>query len=140
MTTKLHVIKLRGWMPVLAAAVLFAATPVQAETVSLTAELQAVAGTDSKATGTLSAEYDTNSNKLTWRGSYEGLTSYATSAGIYNQNNQLVVPFRSVDSPFDGTGIVAKKQSSDLRAGRWFVLIRSATFPNGELRGALAPK
>lgn len=134
MTTAMH-----KWMPVLAAALAVAATPVRAETLSFTAELQAVAGTNSKASGTVNANYDTGSKKLTWNGSYRGLSSYATSAGIYDENNRIVVSFRSVDSPFDGTAIVAKKQSADLRAGRWFVLIRSATFPNGELRGTLEP-
>ena len=42
-----------------------------------------------------------------------------------------------VDSPFEGTAIVSKKQAPDLIAGRWFVLIRTAGFPDGELRGAL---
>jgi CHRD domain-containing protein len=122
---------------VLAASVAISATAAHAETLSFTADLLAVAGTDSKATGKVSADYDTDSKKLTWRGEYDGVTSYATSAGIYNENNQIVAPFRSVDSPFEGTAIVAKQQAPDLRAGRWFVLIRSAKFPNGELRGSL---
>lgn len=132
MTTAKHL-----GMLVMAASMAVSGTAARAETLSFTADLLAVAGTDSKAKGKVSADYDTDSNKLTWRGEYDGIASYATSAGIYNQDNQIVVPFRSVDSPFDGTAIVAKQQTPDLRAGRWFVLIRSAKFPNGELRGPL---
>jgi hypothetical protein len=36
-----------------------------------------VDGTNSKASGTLSADYDTDS-KLTWHGTYSGLATYAT--------------------------------------------------------------
>lgn len=121
----------------LTAALICVTAPAYAETLSFTANLQAVAGTNSKATGTVTADYDTDTKKLTWRGNYRGLASYATSAGIYDQTNRIVVSFGTVDSPFDGTAIVAPKQAADLRAGNWFVLIRSAANPTGELRGTL---
>ncbi|HEX9881926.1 MAG TPA: CHRD domain-containing protein [Hyphomicrobium sp.] len=124
----------------LAAALLVAGTSwAQAETLSFKADLAPVAGTDSKAAGTLTADFDTSSKKLTWRGSYQGLGTYATSAGLYGPANDVVVRLRSVDSPFEGTAIVSERQAPDLSAGRWFVLIRTAGFPNGELRGPLAP-
>jgi hypothetical protein len=124
----------------LAAALLVAATSLaRADSLSFKADLVPVAGTGSKAAGTLTAEYDTDTKKLTWRGSYRGLGTYATSAGLYGPSNNVVVRLRSVDSPFDGTAIVSERQAPDLIGGRWFVLIRSAAFPNGELRGPLAP-
>jgi hypothetical protein len=123
-----------------AAVLLVTAAPLaHAETLSFSADLVPVAGTGSKAAGSLTAEYDTDTKKLTWRGSYRGLGTYATAAGLYGPANRAVVRLRNVDSPFDGTAIVSEKQAPDLVGGRWFVLIRSAAFPNGELRGPLAP-
>jgi CHRD domain len=124
---------------VLAVLLAAGASMAHAETLSLKADLVPVAGTNSKAAGTLTADYDTDTKKLTWRGSYRGLGTYATAGGLYGPDNNVIVRLRSVDSPFDGTAIVSEKQAPDLRAGRWFVLIRTAAFPNGELRGPLAP-
>jgi CHRD domain len=116
-----------------------AACPAAAETLSFKADLVPVAGANSKAAGTVTADYDTASKKLTWRGGYRGVGTYATAAGLYGPNNNLVVRLRSIDSPFEGTAIVSEKQAPDLTGGRWFVLVRTAGFPNGELRGQLAP-
>ncbi len=125
---------------ILAAALLAAAAfQASAETLSFKADLVPVAGTNSKASGSVTAEYDTDSKKLTWRGSYRGLGTYATEAGIYGPDNTMAVRMRSVDSPFEGTAIVSEKQAPELTGGKWFVLIRTAGFPNGELRGALTP-
>ncbi len=124
----------------LAAALLAAvATPALAETLSFKANLTPVAGTNSKASGTLTAEYDTSSKKLTWRGSYRGLGTYATAANMHGPDNSVVVRLRSVDSPFEGLAIVSEKQAPDLIAGRWYILVRTAAFPDGELRGQIAP-
>jgi len=115
-----------------------AALPALAETVSLKADLKAVAGTNSKASGTLTANYDTDTKKLTWRATYRGVTTYATAAGFYGPADTMVVRLRSVDSPFDGTAILSEKQAADLMAGRWYIVVRTAAFPNGELRGQIA--
>jgi len=124
----------------LAAAVFAVATSAaRAETLSFKADLVPVAGANSKAAGTVTADYDTASKKLTWRGSYRGVGTYATAAGLYGPNNNVVVRLRSIDSPFEGTAIVSEKQAPDLTGGRWFVLVRTAGFPNGELRGQLTP-
>jgi hypothetical protein len=123
----------------LAAAVFAAASAAHAETLSFKADLVPVNGADSKAAGTLTADYDTESKKLTWRGSYRGLGTYATAAGMHGPTGRVVVRMRSFDSPFEGTAIVSEKQAPDLTGGRWFVLVRTAAFPNGELRGQLTP-
>ena len=121
---------------VLAAAMLgAAAAPALAETLTFKADLLPVAGTNSTATGVLTADYDTDSKKLTWRGSYSGIGTYATAANFYGPGNAVVVRLRSFDSPFDGTAILADKQASNLIGGQWFVLIRTAAHADGELRG-----
>jgi len=124
---------------VLAATVLAGAatSPACAETLSFKADLAAIAGTNSKAAGTLTADYDTSSKKLTWRGSYRGLGTYATAANLHGTTNRVVVRLRDIDSPFEGTAIVSERQAADLIAGHWYLLVRTAAHPNGELRGQL---
>ena len=59
------------------------AWPAQAEVVNLKASMNAnseVPPNASKGTGTLTATYDTSSKKLSWRGSYSGLTGPVTAA------------------------------------------------------------
>jgi hypothetical protein len=123
------------------AVTLLAATATQAtaETLSFKADLAPVAGTESKASGTVEATYDTSTKKLTWRGNYEGIGTYATAASMYGPSNNIVVRLRSIDSPFEGTAIVSEKQAPDLIASRWFFVLGTAGYPNGELRGALKP-
>jgi hypothetical protein len=115
------------------------ALPALAETLAFKADLTPVAGTNSKAGGTLAVQYDTNSKKLTWQGSYRGLGTYATAANLHGPDGAIVVRLRSTDSPFEGTTLVPAKQGADLIGGRWYILVRSAAFPDGELRGQIAP-
>jgi len=123
------------------AAVIFAVSgsAAIAERLTFKADLKGVQGTESKAVGKLTAEYDTDTRKLTWRGSYSGLGTYATAAGIHGPSSGIVVRLRDIDSPFDGTAILSDKQASDLIAGRWFFLVRTAGYPNGELHGQIEP-
>jgi hypothetical protein len=124
------------------AAVIFAVSgsAAFAERLTFKADLRSVQGTESKASGKLTAEYDTATRKLIWRGSYRGLGSYATAAGIHGPSSRVVLKLRNISSPFDGTAILSDKQASDLIAGRWFVLVRTAGHPDGELRGQIEPK
>jgi hypothetical protein len=123
----------------LASALLVAAAPVVAlaETLSFKAELVPVDGTDSKAAGNLTADYDTASKKFTWSGTYRGLGTYATAGGFHGPPgaHSGFVRLRNIDSPFEGTAILSDKQGQDLTAGLWSIVIRTAAFPNGELRG-----
>jgi hypothetical protein len=114
-------------------------TAAIAERLAFKADLKGVQGTKSKAIGTLTGEYDTNTRKLTWRGSYVGLGTYATAAGFHGPSSGIVVKLRNINSPFDGTAILSDKQASDLIAGRWFVVVRTAGHPDGELRGQIEP-
>ena len=131
----------RKGLLILAAAILgAAATPALAETLSFKADILPIAGTSSKASGVLTAEYDTASKKLTWHGSYKGIGTYAISAVLHGPQPGrpgAVVKLRNIDSPFEGTAIIADAQASDLQAGNWYILIRTAAAPNGELRGQL---
>lgn len=126
------------------AALVLAGSPALAETKSFKADLKPVAGANSKAEGTLTASYDTDTKKLTWQGSYRGVGTYATSAGIRGpgpgKRERLVVRMRDFDSPFEGQAIVSDSQAADLSAGKWTVVIRTAAYPKGELGGVLQPQ
>ncbi len=116
-------------------------SPARAETVRFTADLLPVAGTGSNASGNLVADYDTGSKKLTWSGSYKGVATYATSASFHGAAagpRRGVVRLQTIDSPFQGSAILGEKQSEGLLAGEWSLVVRTAGFPNGELRGQLA--
>lgn len=126
----------RGKAALVLAAIL-AASPALAETLTFKANLQPVDGTSSKASGTLTADYDTASKKLTWQGSYSGLATYVTAANMHGPTNVVVVRVRTFDSPFEGTAIVSENQEPDLLAGKWFILLRTAGAPTGELRGQI---
>ena len=124
------------------AALFFACTsaPARAEMVRFTADLLPVAGTGSSASGNLVADYDTNSKKLTWSGTYKGVATYATSASFHGAAagpRRGVVRLQAIDSPFQGSAILGEKQSEGLLAGEWSLVVRSAGFPKGELRGQL---
>ena len=132
---------MRRRLLVLVAATLGAGTsPALAEMLSFKADIQPIAGTNSKASGTLTAEYDTSSKKLTWHGTYKGIGTYAISAVLHGPDPGrpgAVVKLRNIDSPFEGTAIISDQQATDLEAGKWFILIRTAAAPQGELRGQL---
>ncbi len=132
---------MRRGLLVLVAATLGAGTsPALAEMLSFKADIQPIAGTNSKASGTLTAEYDTSSKKLTWHGTYKGIGTYAISAVLHGPDPGrpgAVVKLRNIDSPFEGTAIISDQQATDLEAGKWFILIRTAAAPQGELRGQL---
>ena len=129
---------------VLAACVMFA-SPALAETISFKAELkasEAVPPNDSKATGTVTATYDTASKKLTWKGNYSGLTGPATMAHFHGpaepgKNAGVAVPSTPSTSPFENSANLTDAQAADLMAGRWYVNVHTAAHPGGEIRGQL---
>lgn len=134
----------RPFMAALAcAAALAFAAPAAAETVAMKAELKAsneVPPTDSKGSGAVTATYDTASKKLTWKGSYSGLSGPATAAhfhtGEAGKNGGVAVPIGGADkSPFEGSATLNDAQAADLMAGRLYVNIHTAANKAGEIRG-----
>jgi len=118
------------------------AAPVKAEVVNLKATMNAaseVPPTSSKGTGTVAATYDTTSKKLSWTGSYSGLTGPATAAHFHNgatgQNGPVAVPITPNTSPFEGSATLTDAQAADLLAGKWYVNVHTAANKGGEIRG-----
>jgi hypothetical protein len=111
-----------------------------AEVVRFKADLAPVAGTQSAASGSLTADYDTGTKKLTWNGTYKGVRTYATSASFHGAAagpRRAFVRILNFDSPFEGTAILSAPQGEGLLAGEWQIVIRTSGFPKGELRGQL---
>jgi CHRD domain len=130
-------------------ALMFAATPVFADTVSYKADLKAsaeVPPNDSKGTGTLDANYDTTAKKLTWTITYSGLTGPATAAHFHGPaaagaNAPPVVPLSApLTSPIKGDATLTEAQLADLQAGRWYLNIHTDANKGGELRGQVVKK
>ena len=119
------------------------AFPAFAEMIDYKAELKGaseVPATTSNGTGTLTATYDTASKKLTWKGTYAGLSGDATAAHFHGpaelgKNAGVVIPITSAKSPIDGSATLTDAQAADLAAGKWYVNIHTAANKDGEIRG-----
>ncbi|MDI3471498.1 MAG: hypothetical protein OJF62_003561 [Pseudolabrys sp.] len=127
------------------ASVVALAMPAMAEVVNFKADLKAsseVPPTNSKGTGTVTATYDTSSKKLTWKGSYSGLTGPATAAHFHGpaavgKNAGVAIPISPNASPFEGSATLTDKQAQELMAGEWYVNVHTAANKAGEIRGQM---
>ena len=96
---------------------------------------------DSGGTGALDARYDTSSKMLTWTVTYDGLTGDVTAAHFHGPaapgaKAPPVVPISApFDSPIKGSATLTDQQTSDLKAGMWYINLHTAKYPDGEVRG-----
>ena len=118
------------------------AWPAKAEMVNLKASLSSnseVPPNPSKGTGTVTATYDTSSKKLSWKGSYSGLTGAAAAAhfhsGELGKNGPVAVPITPNASPFEGSATLTDAQAAELLAGKWYVNVHTDANKGGEIRG-----
>lgn len=104
---------------------------------------QEVPPVDTSAAGAAEVSFNRDTSLLTWKLTYTGLTSPPTGAHLHGpaapgQNAGVVVPFTNVAAqPITGQATLTSQQAGDLAAGRWYVNVHSANFPNGEIRGQL---
>ena len=125
------------------AAGLAAVSPVLAETVTMKANLASateVPPNDSAATGAVTLTYDTASKKLTWQGTYSGLSGAATAGHFHGpadpgKNAGVAVPITASSSPFQGSADLTDAQAADLMGGKWYVNIHTEAHKGGEIRG-----
>lgn len=119
------------------------AAPSLAAMVDLKADLKAsdeVPPNESKGTGSVTATFDTDSNKLSWKGTISGLIGTVTAAHFHaaevGRNGAVAVPIMGADKgSFEGSATLTDTQAEDLIAGRWYVNIHTTTYKAGEIRG-----
>jgi len=119
--------------------------PAQAETITLKADLKGaneVPPNASPATGKAEAKLNTETRVLTWSVTYADLTGPALGAHFHGPSEQgknagIVLPFKTVQSPIEGTATLTETQAADLLAGKWYANIHTQANPGGELRGQM---
>jgi hypothetical protein len=117
----------------------------RAETITLKAALKGsneVPPNNSPASGEATATFDTQTKTLTWTITFKDLTGPAVAAHFHGpgepgKNAGIVLPFKSAQSPIEGTATLTDAQVADLIAGKWYANIHTAANPGGELRGQM---
>jgi hypothetical protein len=97
---------------------------------------------DSKGTGAVDVTYDTDSSKLTWKGTYSGLSGPATAAHFHigepGKNGGIAVPIfagPTAKSPFEGSATLNASQAAALNEGKLYVNVHTMNHKAGEIRG-----
>jgi hypothetical protein len=90
----------------------------------------------------VTATYDTDSKKLTWKGSYKDLSGAATAAHFHGpaapgKNAGVMVPIAPATSPLDGSATLTDAQAKALMDGQLYVNVHTADNKGGEIRGQL---
>ncbi|HLG80873.1 MAG TPA: CHRD domain-containing protein [Bradyrhizobium sp.] len=137
--------RLNAAMLFAAATVLLSVTTASAETIMLKADLKGsneVPPNSSPASGTAEATFDTTSKLLTYTITYKDLSGPALGAHFHGpvdagKNAGIVLPFKTVQSPIQGSATLTDEQAADLLAGKWYANIHTAANPGGELRGQM---
>lgn len=118
------------------------ALPAQAEMMKFKANLsgaEEVPPTTTQGKGSVDATYDTASKKLSWQGSYTGLSGPATAAhfhaGEKGKNGGVAIPIAPATSPLKGEATLNDQQAADLMAGKWYVNVHTEANKAGEIRG-----
>ena len=97
--------------------------------------------TDSTATGSADVSVDTDARKVTWTVKVDGLTGDATAAHIHGPAGATDKAPPVIDMSagiMAGSADITDAQITELKAGKYYVNVHTAKFPDGEIRGQLA--
>ncbi|PPQ17809.1 CHRD domain-containing protein [Bradyrhizobium sp. AC87j1] len=119
--------------------------PSRAEVVKLQADLKGsneVPPNGSSGSGKAEAALDTQTKVLTYTITFANLTGPAMGAHFHGpsdagKNAGIALPFKTVQSPIQGSATLTDAQAADLLAGKWYANIHTAANPGGELRGQM---
>lgn len=133
---------------ILAMGIAGCSTMLPSNKVTLSAQLtaaQEVPPTASTGTGMAEATLNKDTNVLTWKVSFSGLTGPATAGHFHGpaaagSNAGVVVPFSGTTSPLEGQATLTPAQAADLLAGKWYANVHTAANKGGEIRGQMTPK
>jgi CHRD domain-containing protein len=117
----------------------------RAETITLKADLKGsneIPPNSSTATGKAEATLDTQTRQLTYTVTFSGLSGPVLGAHFHGpsepgKNAGIVLPFKTVQSPIEGTATLTENQAADLLAGKWYANLHTAANPGGEVRGQM---
>ena len=123
-----------------------AAPAPQAELVAFKAVLNGqnvVPSADTPATGELVAVFNRRTGLLRWRLTFSQLSGPVQRGSFHSpaMSDEVAAPVlaigRSFVSPYEGRAMLTQAQRANLLAGQWYVNLRTARYPDGELRGQL---
>ena len=123
------------------------ASAVLAEKAAFTADLKGVSQVppiDSAGTGKADVTYDDASKMLTWTITYSGLSGPVTAAHFHGpakegENAGPMVTIKQLDNPMKGSATLTEDQFKALTGGKMYFNVHTAKYPDGEIRGQLAP-
>jgi len=133
-----------GLAGLMAVSMLAFAPAAFAEMVMYKADLKSsaeVPPVDGKASGALTATYDTATKKLTYTATFKDLSGPAVAAHFHGPadaktNAGIVVPVAgAMASPLKGEATLTDAQAADLAAGKWYFNVHTAANKGGEVRG-----
>lgn len=117
--------------------------PAFAETLMFKAEMKGaseVPPNDSKGQGSAMVTLDTEAKTVAWKVSFDGLTGDATAAHFHGPAGpgENAGPAVDVSANInEGSAPITDQQIADAQAGKWYLNIHTAQYPDGEIRGQL---
>jgi hypothetical protein len=99
--------------------------------------------TASAGRASLTASYSPSRRILTWKLIYRGLGAPITWAEFRGPDiegtDSAIVPInlQIEGNPHPGEATITDQQAADLVAGRWYVVIKTTQYPDGEIKGPL---
>lgn len=118
-----------------------AIAPAAAEMLAFKADLKGaseVPPTDSAATGTAEVSVDTATKEVKWTIQFSGLTGDATAAHFHGPAavGENAGPAVDISGKIEsGSATLTDAQLADLQAGKLYINLHTAKFPDGEIRG-----